>query len=165
VATLGGVLERATGRALPEFASRFLFGPLGIQQVAWKYSPLGLAMAGGGLELASRDLLKLGQLYLNRGLWNATRVVSEQWVTASTQPHARIDDDTEYGYLWWLKTFLSGTRQVAAYYMSGLGGNKVVVFPTLSIVAVVTSSNYRLRDAHQLTERILTEYVLAAVEN
>jgi hypothetical protein len=34
----------------------------------------------------------------------------------------------------------------------------------LFVVAVVTSSNYRLRDAHQLTECILTEYVLAAVE-
>jgi CubicO group peptidase (beta-lactamase class C family) len=164
VATLGGLLERVTHMPLPEFASRYLFAPLGIQHATWQYSPLGLAMAGGGLELASRDLLRLGQLYLNRGIWNATRVISEQWVTTSTQPHVRIDDGTEYGYLWWLKPFRLRTTQVAAYYMSGMGGNRVAVFPTLDLVTVLTSVNYRLREAQQLTDQILTEYILAAAE-
>jgi len=164
VTTLGGLLERATGMPLPEFASRHLFARLGIQQMVWQYSPLGLAMAGGGLELASQDLLKLGQLYLNRGSWNGTRVMSEEWVRTSTQPHVRIDDETEYGYLWWLKTFRTGTTQVPAYYMSGMGGNRVMVFPDLDFVTVITSVNYRARDAHQLTDQILTEYILAAVE-
>jgi CubicO group peptidase (beta-lactamase class C family) len=164
VTTLGAVLERVTRMALPEFANRFLFTPLGIQHAAWQYSPLGLAMAGGGLELASRDLLKLGQLYLSRGMWNATQVVPDQWVQASTQPHVRIDEKTEYGYLWWLKTYRSGTKQVAAYYMSGMGGNRVAIFPALDSAIVITSANYRARDAHQLTDQVLTEYILDAVE-
>ena len=164
VTTLGGVLERATNLPVPEFASRYLWAPLGIQNAAWQYSPLGTAMTGGGLGLRSQDLLKLGQLYLNGGAWNGARVVSEQWVTTSTRPHARIDDETEYGYLWWLKAFRSGDRQHAAYYMSGMGGNWVVVCAELELVAVITSTNYRVREAHQLTEQVLTDYILAAVE-
>ena len=105
VVTLGGVLERATGQSVPDFARDHLFGPLGIQRVDWQFTPLGMAMTGGGLGIQSRDLLKLGQLYLNGGEWKGKRIVSEKWVKTSTQPQVRIDEETEYGYLWWLKAF------------------------------------------------------------
>src|SRR2546429_6925991 len=150
-------------RSVPEFAMKNLFAPLGIQKVAWKFSPLGLAQTGGGLGLKSRDLLKLGQLYLNRGVWNGSRIVSERWVKTSTQPHARIDDQTEYGYFWWLKSFKSGEKSYPAFYMSGNGGNKVAVFPTLDMVAVPTSTNYNTRGMHEQTDKLLTDYILASL--
>jgi CubicO group peptidase (beta-lactamase class C family) len=165
VTALGGVLERATHMPVPEFASRYLWSPLGIQRAAWQYTPLGTAMTGGGLELRSQDLLKLGQLYLNRGAWGASRIVSADWIALSTRPHVRIDDETEYGYLWWLKTFRSRDKLFAAYYMSGMGGNRVVVFADLGLVVVITSTNYHARDAHQLTDQLLTDYILASLES
>ena len=39
--------------------------------------------------------------------------------------------------------------------MSGMGGNRVAVFPALDLVVVITSVNYRERDAHQLTDQVL----------
>ncbi len=164
VATLGGVLERATKMSVPEFATKNLFAPLGIQKVEWQITPSGLAMTGGGLGLQSRDYLKLGQLYASGGIWNGSRVVSEGWVKTSTQPHTKVDDETEYGYLWWLKAFKSGDKKFPAYLMQGNGGNKVVVFPESGIVVVITTTNYNVREAHELTNRLLTEYVLASVE-
>jgi CubicO group peptidase (beta-lactamase class C family) len=164
VVTLGALLERATGTAVPDFARQHLFAPLEIAEVAWQFSPLDLAMTGGSLSLRSRDLLKLGQLYLNGGRWNGRQIVSMEWVRQSVLPHVRIDDETEYGYLWWLKSFPSGDQQYVAYYMSGMGGNKVLVFPTLHLVVVITSTNYRVREAHQLADRLLGEFVLAAAE-
>lgn len=161
--TLGGVLDRATKTAVPEFAMKNLFAPLGIQKVDWKFSPLGLAQTGGGLGLKSRDLLKLGQLYLNGGVWNGSRIVSERWVKTSTQPHARVDDQTAYGYFWWLKSFESGEKSYPAFYMSGNGGNKVAVFPTLDMVAVPTSTNYNTRGMHEQTDKLLTDYILASL--
>ncbi len=164
VATLGGVLERATKKPVPEFAQQNLFAPLGIRKTGWQMTPSGLAMTGGGLGLQSRDYLKLAQLYADGGVWNGKRVVTESWVKASIQPHAQIDDETRYGYLWWLKTFKSGDRKFAAYFMTGTGGNKIFVFPEQEMTVVLTSENYRVREAHELSERLLSEYILASIE-
>lgn len=160
VVTLGGVLERATGMSIPEFAKKYLFDPLGVTQVGWQFTPLGGAMTGGGLGLASCDLMKLGQLYLNGGMWQGTRILSEQWIHDSTRPYAQIDDETEYGYLWWLKQFQAGERRVQVFFMSGMGGNKVYVVPELELVTVISSENFRVKNAHELSERVLKEYIL-----
>ncbi|MGC2258443.1 MAG: serine hydrolase, partial [Candidatus Sulfotelmatobacter sp.] len=117
----------------------------------------------GGLRLTSRDLLKIAQLYLNGGEWQGKRIVSEAWVHLSTQPHARIDEATEYGYLWWLKSFKSGEKSYPAFFMSGNGGNKVVAIPALDMVVVITSTNYNAHGMHEQTEKLLTEYILPAV--
>jgi CubicO group peptidase (beta-lactamase class C family) len=165
VSTLSGVLERATKMPVPDFAMKNLFAPMGIEKADWKFSSLGLAQTGGGLGFQSRDLLKLGQVYLNGGVWNGSRIVSERWVKTSTQPHVRVEDqdETEYGYLWWLKKFKSGEKSYAAFCMLGNGGNKVAVFPGLDMVVVLTSTNYNTRGMHEQTEKLLTDYILASL--
>lgn len=163
--TLGAVLERATHLPTQDFAQQNLLTSLGIEKLKWQFSPTGLAMTGGGLELTSRDLAKLAQLYLNGGVWNGRRLVPRSWVEASIRPHARIDEHTEYGYFWWLKSFrAAGGKDHAAYYMSGNGGNKVAVFPDLDAVVVITSTNYSTRGMHEQTDRMLTDYILPALE-
>lgn len=164
VVVLGEVLKQATKTPVPEFAIKNLFAPLQISQAEWQFTPTGSAMTGGGLGLQSRDYLKLGQLYANGGIWNGKRVVSESWVRQSIQPHVQVDDQTEFGYLWWLKAFTSGDKTFPAYLMQGNGGNKVVVFPESALVVVITSENYNVPGAHALTDRILSEFVLASIE-
>lgn len=159
---LGRVVARATKTRLTDFANEHLFGPLGITKLEWQLSPLGEEMTGGGLGLRSRDLASLGQLYLNGGTWNGKRIVSAKWVAESIRPHAKIDDDNDYGYLWWLRTFIPGNEKTRAYYMTGNGGNKVVVFPALDMVVVITATNYGQRDMHQLSDKLLKEHILPA---
>jgi CubicO group peptidase (beta-lactamase class C family) len=163
VTTLGALLERATKTSVVEFARQNLFEPLGIEKAEWQFIPTGTAMTGGGLLLRSRDYLKLAQLYADGGVWRGKRIVSENWVKTSIAPHAQIDEETEYGYLWWLKSFKSGEKKYAAFFMTGTGGNKIFVFPELQMTVVITSENYRLREQHELSERILTDYILASV--
>ena len=79
------------------------------------------------------------------------------------QPHAQVDDDTNYGYFWWLRSFKSGDKQYRAYLMQGNGGNKVALFPDQNMVVVITTTNYNLRGAHELTDRLLSEYILADI--
>ena len=114
--------------------------------------------------MRSRDLLLLGQLYASGGTANGRRVISRDWIAASTKPHVRIDDDTEYGYLWWLKSFHVGSKSYAAYLMQGNGGTKVAVFPALDMIVVITTTNYQVRGSHQISDRLLTDYILKSLE-
>jgi CubicO group peptidase (beta-lactamase class C family) len=164
VFTLSEVLARATGMRTDHYAQMKLFGPLGITHSEWVYSPLKIPQTGGGLRLSSRDLLKFPQLYMNGGVWNQARVVDESWVKASTQAHARIDGDTEYGYLWWLKAFKSGENSYPAFFMTGNGGNKVLAILSLDLAVVITSTNFNTKGMHEQTDKILTDYILPAVQ-
>ena len=150
VVALGIGLERALGEPLSAFAERELFAPLAIGRAEWKHTPHGQTSAAGGLELTSRSLLRLGELYLRGG----EGIVSAAWVDESTRPHARIDDEMEYGYLWWLRPY--------GFFMTGMGGNRVHVFPDRELVAVITSANFGRRDAHALSDRLVTDVILAA---
>ena len=95
---------------------------------------------------------------LTRPPAGATRVV-----TASTAAHVQASDTDTYGYLWWRRDFVSGDRTYPAFYMSGNGGNKVVVVPSAKLVAVITSTFYSSRGMHQQTDKLLTDYILAAL--
>jgi len=164
VFTLGQVVARSTGVLVERFAKENLFDPLGISRTDWPFSPLGLAQTGGGLGLTSRDLARIGMLYLAGGVWDGRRVVSKAWVEASTRPHVRVDEETEYGYLWWLRSFGVGKRKTPSYAMFGNGGNKVVVLPGLDAVVVITSTNYNTAGMHEQTDRLLNEYILESLE-
>ena len=162
--TVGQVVERASKTTVERFAAKNLFDPLSITEARWPYSPLGLAQTGGGLRLRSGDLLKLAQLYLQKGKWDGKQIVSEAWIEASTRPHVQIDDTTEYGYFWWLKSFGPPSAKVPAFYMSGNGGNKVVAFPSLDAAVVITSTNYNARGMHDVTDRLLNEFIVPAMQ-
>jgi CubicO group peptidase (beta-lactamase class C family) len=159
VVLLGVLLERAVGESLADFAMRELFAPVGIHEADWPRAPLGHVSTAGGLLLTSRSLLTLGALYLDHGVHHGRQVVPDAWVRASLRPHVRIDENTEYGYLWWLRT-LGRARSV---YMTGMGGNRVHLFPDLDAVVVVTSENFGRRDAHALTDALLEATVIPAL--
>jgi CubicO group peptidase (beta-lactamase class C family) len=152
VVLLGVALEHAVGGSLPAFAAAELLEPLDIGRAEWQQTPRGETSNAGGLMLRSRSLLALGELYLRGG----DGIVTPEWIAESTRPHRRIDAVTEYGYLWWLKTF----NDARSFYMSGMGGNRVHVFPDRQLVAVITSTNLGRRDAHALSDRLLVEQIL-----
>jgi CubicO group peptidase (beta-lactamase class C family) len=164
VFALSEILENVTGLRTDRYAQLKLFGPLGITDAHWVFSPMNIPMTGGGLRLSSRDLLKIAELYRSGGQWHGQRIVDESWVHTSVQAHARVDETTEYGYLWWLKSFTSAGKSNPAFFMSGNGGNKVAVFPGLDLSVVITSTNYNTRGMHEQTEKLLTDYVLPSVE-
>jgi CubicO group peptidase (beta-lactamase class C family) len=164
VTLLGPVLERALKERLPDYAQRVLFGPLGISASRWQFQPTGEAMTGGGLELTSRDLLKIAQLYLDDGKFDGKQIVSSQWVATSIAPHANAREGVDYGYLWWLQEFKSHGKSFRAFGMYGAGGNKIVVFPARELTVVITTTNFKTSGASALTDRLLVDYILKSFE-
>ena len=80
-------------------------------------------------------------------------------------PTTAIDDpdtNTDYGYFWWLRSFTASRKPWPAWYMSGNGGNKVVIVPSLHLSVVIMSTNYNTRGMHQQTDKLLTDYILPA---
>jgi CubicO group peptidase (beta-lactamase class C family) len=164
VVLLGGVLERSTKLSVDNFAWKNLFEPLGITSFHWQMTPMGMPMTGGGLGLRSRDFLKLGQLYLNDGMWDGKQIVSKDWVKKSITPHANAREGVDYGYLWWLQDFGQGNNRYPSYYMAGNGGTKVAVIPELDAVVVLTSTMYGTVKGHQQSEKMLDEYIVPAIQ-
>ncbi|GAB5349996.1 serine hydrolase domain-containing protein [Alteriqipengyuania sp. 357] len=160
--TLGAAVEKATGQQLEDLAQDRLFGPLGVDAVSWQFSPLGLAMGGGGLELTSRTLGRLGQLFLDEGRAGDRQVLPRDWVESSMTPQVAIDDGRgfEYGYLLWIQPFSVGDTGVRARLMNGNGGNKVIIQPETNSVTVITTTNYGQRDAHAKSERLYETAIL-----
>jgi len=152
VVLLGVALERAVGGSLPAFAAAELFAPLDIGRAEWQQTPRGETSNAGGLLLTSRSLRSLGELYLRGG----DDIVPAHWIAESTRPYRRIDEVTQYGYLWWIKTF----GDAPSFYMSGMGCNRVHVFPERQLVAVITSANFGRPDAHALSDRLLVDQIL-----
>ena len=164
VVVLGDIIENASG-SLKDYADTALFAKLGIAEYRWQMTPTGLPMTGGGLGLRSRDLLKIGQLYLNKGKWGDQQIISKEFVERSTRPHAEVGMlDYEYGFLWWLSKFGSEQKE-EAYFMSGTGGNKIVVIPGLDLVVALTSTYFKGgMESHDQTTRLLDEFIVPAIQ-
>lgn len=160
---LSGILAKATGQTVFDFAKENLFDPLGItveknitfhskeEQMAfykatdvsgWVAGPTGVNTAGWGLTLSPMDMAKIGQLFLNGGIWNGNRIVSEKWVSDSTSEQSRWKQrNLPYGYLWWLNDQDNG------YAAMGDGGNIIYVNPDKNMVVAITSLfNPRAKD-------------------
>jgi hypothetical protein len=139
---LSAILQKATGMSARSFADERLFAPLGIQGVVWPSSPGGVSRGGTGMGMLPRDMAKIGQLYLQRGMWEGTQVVPAAWVESSVQEHVAESVHDGYGYQWWVEkpslfARLGLARFVPAYDARGYGGQFIFVIPSLDMVVVI----------------------------
>lgn len=143
---LGVMLEKRTGLKIAKFADQYLFGPLGITKYVWGYwdADQKVPRTGGGLQLRPRDMAKLGYLFANKGRWQGRQIISSAWIEEATRAHARFGPmwTTGYGYQWWLYRFKCENVTVDAYAAVGWGGQRIIVFPTLDLIVVLTAGNY-----------------------
>lgn len=140
---MSGIIKKATGRYIDDYAEEHLFEPLGITNYHWKKTPKGYPDTEGGLYLEAEDLAKIGYLYLHDGVWEGWRILPEGWVARST---ARRVDDTfpgnpnrnwGYGYQWW-RLDRDG---VVVWAGLGYGGQYLLVIPQHDLIGVINSWN------------------------
>ena len=120
-----------------QFMQDILTGPLGLSSMFVEEDSLRV-MVGSSFGYASpRDWAKLGQLYLQDGMWDGTQLLESSWTQSASVP---TPDSDGYGSGWWLNTpHRDGTRQFERlpedmYWMGGFNGQHVVVIPSLNAV-------------------------------
>ena len=158
---LGQVVERAVGERVDRYIERRLLTPLGAGSVSWPNSPSGEIQTGGGTRLTSRALLAVGELLRNGGRHGTDRLLPAAWVDEMLTPHVRANERQQYGYQIWHETFACGDGTVSGWYLSGNGGNKIVVVDELDVTAVITATLYGTRGMHEQTAQLFEQYVLA----
>ena len=154
---LGAVVARATGTPLARFAEQRLFGPLGIDEYRWPADPDGNPLGYGHLELRPRDLLRLGELYLDEG----RVLLPASYVAAATtaQSGGGPPEGVPYGYLWWIAED-GGYR---SFFAGGYGGQYLTVVPELALVVVTTGDVDVFIETSRNLRRLVGEVVIPAV--
>ncbi|PWN61797.1 serine hydrolase domain-containing protein [Chryseobacterium viscerum] len=164
VVVTGDILDKTVPQGLEKYADKKLFGPLGITNYKWQFTPQQKPSLAGGLRMKALDFAKFGQLYKNNGVWNGKTILSTDWVKKSLTNYFADNTDFEgYGYLFWRKVYTVGNKSYEAFQCSGNGGNKIIMFTKIPVVIVITAQAYNKPYAHQQTDKIVQEYLLPAI--
>lgn len=159
---LSYLIQRGAGRPADEYAKDHLFEPLGINDFEWERLRSGLADTDGGLHLRPRDMAKIGQLYLQKGIWNGKRIVSEDWVRESTRVHMVNVRSPGYGFQWWCGDYQSFGGEVYTFLASGHRGQRIYVFPSLDMVVVIANQVFDNPMGDLVCDAIIGRHVLPA---
>jgi len=157
-----GVLQHATGIWIPQLFQTYLADPLQLGVYHMNLMPSGDAYGGGGLYIRGRDFLKLAQLYLNGGMWQERRLLSEDWVGRAVTPYKQMFEQG-YGYGWWIMEFPYGDRTVQAFYAGGNGGQYSMGIPELDLAIVIFGGNYNQATTHLVKKDHIPNYILRSV--
>jgi CubicO group peptidase (beta-lactamase class C family) len=151
---LSVVLNNAVGTDTRSFALKNLFEPLGIKDYFWMVDKAGIANGGWGLQLTSRDMAKLGYLFLHEGVWEGKQVVSQSWVKTATQKHVPTDGPLGYGYQWWVYP------SYGAFTALGMEGQTIFVIPSMDLIIVTTAE---IAD-HQPIFDLIDQYIVPSIQ-
>lgn len=137
---LSAIVTEITKMPMMEYLRPRLWDVLGIHQVYWEVCPKGMNKGGWGLYLTIEGMTKLGQLFLQKGVWHGQRILSEQWIEEATKK--QIDTGENNGYAYGYHNWVS--EQEHSYQFNGMLGQNVIVYPDKQLVIATTSGNDEL---------------------
>ena len=141
---LSAVITKVTGMRMVDYLKPRLFNPLGIKDVWWEESPDGVNDGGWGIHVSPEDMLKLGILYLNKGVWNGKRILSESYINEATSAVSDNSANTNpdwkvgYGFQWW-------RCRHDCFRADGAFGQYIIVSPEKDSVAVIISEDHDMQ--------------------
>ncbi len=168
---LGFLLQEVTDRSISEYLYEKIWNPLGMEDSAYFIlDDVEDEFALGGLNATLRDYAKFGLLYLKKGRWNDSQILSDQWVDNSHKtdeehlvPGVRDTSSNPwgYGYQWWVPGFPD-----TDYIASGVYNQYIYIDPESEIVIAKTSSNYKYtselqwsKDMHVAMFRSIAQHI------
>lgn len=165
---LSAIVQKLTGEKVLDYLTPRLFEPLHIEIPEWEESPQGINAGGWGLQLKTEDMAKFGQLFLQKGVWNGQRLISEAWVNEASKyqvpsvPAGTRPDEIEakgltpencsfllgYGYQMW-------RCPENAYRADGARGQYIMVIPDSDAVIAITANSGNLQAEQDLVYKYL----------
>jgi CubicO group peptidase (beta-lactamase class C family) len=139
-----GMVGRASHENPMVLFDSLMAKPMKFRRYIWGLDHAGNPYGGGGMGLVLRDFAKIGQLMLNGGMWNGKRIVSEEFVKASSSPQYNLRK-LYYGYLWWIEDYPYKNRTVRVVSARGSGGQSVTAVPDLGLVIATFGGSYSSR--------------------
>ena len=144
---LGAIVRAKTGLGLHDYLKPRLFDKIGIDaaNLRWMRMPDGMEVGGGGLLATTEDNLRLMKLYLDGGVWDGERILSEDYVRLATtlqndsaseekvNPPAK-DNFLGYGFQIWM------CRPKGVYRADGAMGQFTVVVPDKDLIIAITEN-------------------------
>ena len=132
---ISAIVQKVTGKTVLDYLKEKLFAPMNISKVNWEISPEGINTGGWGLHIQSESLAKVGQMWLDGGVWNGQQLVSKEWIEQMGSKHAN-GGDYGYGYQVWMCKYPSAVRA------DGALGQYVIVVPEKDVVIVLTEASF-----------------------
>lgn len=148
---LSAIVQKVTGQTEFEYLKARLFDPLGIKGMDWEVNTQGVNTGGWGLRLKTEDLAKMGQLYLQKGMWNGKQLLPKAWVEEATTfkidqapgvPQSKRDSSDwmqGYCYQFW-------RCRHNAFRADGAFGQYIIVMPDQDAVVAITSETPDMQD-------------------
>jgi CubicO group peptidase (beta-lactamase class C family) len=161
---VAAIVEKVTGMGLLAYLEPRLLAPLGITGATWETCPRGIATGGWGLNIKTEDIARFGQLYLQKGVWNGKRLLSEEWVEMATSAQVSNGDPTTgsdwsqgYGFQFW-------RSRHGAYRGDGAFGQYCIVMPEQDAVVAITSGSTNMQAVlNRVWEHLLLKMQPAAL--
>lgn len=133
---LSVIVKKKAGRGVLELLQERIFTPLGISDVLWETCPMGTEKGGWGLYIRPEDMAKVGQLVLDRGMWQGKQLISPLYIDAATATQAVTPasmGDFNYGYQIWVG------RKENTFLFNGMLGQNVLGFKDSGILLVTNA--------------------------
>jgi CubicO group peptidase (beta-lactamase class C family) len=144
---LARMVERVTGRSVPDLLDDRLFGPMGVERAEWDRVASGATFGFHGLHLTTEAVAAFGELLLRHGSWRGRQLVPREWVELATRRHVKTVQTADgwrtadwlqgYGYHFWMSRH--------GYRADGALGQYCLVIPEHDLIVAMTAAASDMR--------------------
>ncbi|MFT5413028.1 MAG: CubicO group peptidase (beta-lactamase class C family) [Verrucomicrobiales bacterium] len=133
------VLDAVVPGTARDFIKTEVLGELGITDFGWQDDLSGMPKSAAGSSMRSRDMLKWGMLTMGGGQWNSEQFIPAEYVERATGKIHTNAKGTSYGFFWWRHNVKIGDKTYDCRSGRGAGGQFILMFPELDLIAIVTA--------------------------
>nr|WP_245249275.1 serine hydrolase [Vagococcus allomyrinae] len=147
---LSAIISRATNKTLVDFLDEHLFRHMGIAKPQWETSPEGVTCGGMGLSLPPLDMLKIGELLLNKGEFQERQLISSWYLGQATSWQIQKPVSRDQGYLGRGYGYQFHLSEGGCYRLDGAFGQLTLISPQHDLVVVIHSRGIKLQEVLEL---------------